>query len=195
MKIKKPSKLNVHPEHKTKETYHGHGWGDSGALNSTSSGMQRTKRNRLSSFDKIKPLDQPVSVKAATVEKVSKSGQTLVQKVPVESMWDDEEILNGRVALRFLRDCIRASGKRSKIKTLTLIDALNADESMPWYAYQTGKPIGTYHFSELLKRFDIHSADIRFKGRVHKGFRIESFRQALRRIQLLLASKTGGSKN
>lgn len=135
------------------------------------------------------------SVKTTNLEKVSKSGRALVQKAPVESIWDNEEILNDRVALRFLRDCTKVSGKRSKIKTLTLIDALNTDESMPWYAYQTGKPIGTYHFSELLKRFDIHSADIRFKGRVHKGFRTESFYQALRRIQLLLVSKTVGSKN
>lgn len=144
-------------------------------------------------FCNLKSANQ-LSVKAATPGKVSKYGHSHVQKAPPESMWDDKKILNDRVALRFLRDCIRVSGKRSKIKSLTLIDALIADESMPWYVYQSGKPIGTYHFSELLKRFDIHSADIRFKGRVHKGFRTESFFQALRRIQLLLASKTAGSK-
>lgn len=106
------------------------------------------------------------------------------------SKWDDAAILKDPVARRFLKDCVDVSESRTKIKTTRLIAALNADETMPWYVFRSGKPIGTYHFSQILKKFGIHSEDINFKVKKAKGFRTVWFHKALRRVQKLQTSKS-----
>lgn len=122
-------------------------------------------------------------------KQTAQKAQAKRQKAQAVSKWNDKEILNDRVARRFLLECIEVIGDRSAIKTLKLVALLNSNEQMPWYVYNTGKPIGNYHLSHLLGKFDIRSEGITFKKGKAKGFRKKSFLEAWHRVQKLLPSK------
>lgn len=136
----------------------------------------------------LKPVtvDSPSVAVPALPGPVAESAPAVRKKSNEVSNWNDQDILNDRVARRFLKDCMDVSGKRTEIKTLKLIDLLNADEAMPWYTYNTGKPIGSQHLWRILAKFDIRSTDIRFKKGSFKGFYTDSFREAWRRVLFLL---------
>lgn len=121
---------------------------------------------------------------------LNRTDQGIRQKTHIISKWDDYDILHDRVARRLLKDCIEVSGNRSKIRTIKLVDLLNATEEMPWSIYNAGKPISYNHLWRILAKFDIHSTDIRFKSGVFKGFRTEWFLRAWRRVLILLPSQS-----
>ena len=128
-------------------------------------------------------------------KQTAQKAQAKRKKAQEVSNWNDKKILKDRVARRFLLECIEVIGDRKKIKTLLLLDKLNADESMPWYVFRSGKPIGTFHFSQMLAKFDIRSEALPFKGNVKaKGFRTELFHKAWSRVQKLFPSKSSQAK-
>jgi hypothetical protein len=156
--------------------------------------LRNIRDNARASVSSGKKIKKPATIDEPII-KASDHPVLIVEPMPVENKkthkepkWNDQEILNDRVARRFLKDCMDVSGKRSKIKTLKLINLLNADEAMPWYVYNKGKPIGSQHLWRILEKFDIHSEDIRFKNGTFKGFYIESFREAWRSVLALSLS-------
>lgn len=94
----------------------------------------------------------------------------------------NENLPSNRVAKRLLNDCITVVDKRSKVKTLKLLELLNSSEDMPWYVFRSGQPIGAYHLSHMLAQFGIKSGNIRFKSGIAKGFYCEQFTDAVCRV-------------
>lgn len=97
----------------------------------------------------------------------------------------DQAIQEDRIARRLLNDCCTVIGTRNKVKTHKLLVLLNSSEEMPWHLFNTGSPIGIYHLSKLLKKFDIKSHNILFKRGVARGYCCEQFTDAVRHMEAL----------
>ncbi len=67
--------------------------------------------------------------------------------------------------------------KASKLRTRTILSELTES------SFCNGKEIGARRLAFLLKEFGIHSRDIRFVKGVAKGFRKESFTEAVTRYK------------
>jgi hypothetical protein len=79
---------------------------------------------------------------------------------------------------RLLADCRAAFGDEDALPTATLLERLKADEEAPWATYgPTG--LTPKKLSDLLREYDIRSANIRFPdGRQAKGYHRAAFADA-----------------
>ncbi|WP_277058803.1 DUF3631 domain-containing protein [Trichlorobacter lovleyi] len=128
----------------------------------------------------LKRVRDMVTAKTGSSSKSDKQHSSHNKGTPVVKR-KNEDLPSDRVAKRLLTDCITVVDKRSKVKTLKLLDLLNSSEDMPWYVFRSGQPIGPYHLSHMLAQFGIKSGNIRFKSGIAKGFYCEQFTEAVHR--------------
>lgn len=129
----------------------------------------------------LKRVRDKVAAKTGSSSKSDKRHSSHNKGTPAV-MRKDDDLPSNRIAKRLLTDCITVIGKRSKVKTLKLLELLSSSEDMPWYVFRSGQPIGAYHLSHILAQFGIKSGNIRFKSGIAKGFYCEQFADAVCRV-------------
>jgi putative DNA primase/helicase len=80
-----------------------------------------------------------------------------------------------------------------RIKSNELVRDLTLDATKPWGDFRRGRPMIEIDLARLLKRYGIGPIDIRFEGRIHKGYFRADFEDAFERYLGIGATPQQGS--
>ncbi len=101
-----------------------------------------------------------------TSNKHSKSKVTTVECAPDKTAW------------RLLIDVIDKFNINLELGTTEIIKMVTSDDELPWGIYQSGSPMGLFHFARELKKLGLRAKDIPTANGVKRGFLWEDLNDA-----------------
>ena len=108
--------------------------------------------------------------------------------ISLEQGWDSP----GSIAEEFLVDTAEAfeRSEMTRMRTVTLIDYLCAEDEKPWATYNRGRPITPRQIAQIIRVFGIKSKRLRKGDEVAWGYELSQFEDAFARY----VTKTDGTE-